>query len=91
MGIGYALTEEIEFEGGQIKTENFGDYEFTRFSGTPDIDVVLIDNPDLAPQGCGEPAITTAGGAIANALYDAIGARMYTLPMTPERILASLQ
>lgn len=90
MGLGYALTEEIEFEGGRILTENFGDYEFTRFSGTPDIDVVLIDNPDLAPQGCGEPAITTTGGVIANAVYDAVGARLYTLPMTPERVLDAL-
>ncbi len=91
MGLGYALSEEIMFEGGKILSENFGDYEFTRFSGTPDIDVVLIDNPKLAPQGCGEPAITTTGAVIANAIYDAVGARLYTLPMTPERILAALQ
>ena len=91
MGLGYALSEEIMFEGSKILSENFSDYEITRFSGTPDIDVVLIDNPDLAPQGCGEPAITTTGAVIANAIYDAVGARLYTLPMTPERIMAMLQ
>jgi len=91
MGIGYALSEEILFEGGKILSENFADYEFTRFSGAPDIEVVHIDNPDLAPQGCGEPAITTTGAVIANAIFDAVGARLYTLPMTPERILAALQ
>jgi nicotinate dehydrogenase subunit B len=90
MGLGYALSEEIMFEGSKILTENFSDYEFTRFSWTPEIEVVLIDNPDLAPQGCGEPAITTTGAVMANAVYDAIGARLYTLPMTPERIRTAL-
>jgi CO/xanthine dehydrogenase Mo-binding subunit len=86
MGLGYALSEEIMFEGGRILSENFSDYEITRFSGTPEIDVVFIDNPQLAPQGCGEPAITTTGAVIANAIYDSIGARLYTLPMTASRI-----
>ena len=49
-----------------------------------------VDNPGLAPQGCGEPAITTMGAVLANAIFDAVGARLYTLPMTPERILAAL-
>jgi isoquinoline 1-oxidoreductase len=56
----------------------------------PTIDIVLIDNPDLPPQGCGEPAITTVGAVLANAVFDAVGARVYTLPMTPERILAAM-
>jgi isoquinoline 1-oxidoreductase len=86
MGLGYALNEEIMFEGGKILSRNFGDYEFTRFSWSPKIEVVLIDNPDLAPQGCGEPAITTTGAVVANAIYDSIGARLYTLPMTTNRI-----
>jgi isoquinoline 1-oxidoreductase len=86
MGLGYALSEEIMFKGSEILSENFADYEFTRFSGAADIDVVLIDNPDLAPQGCGEPAITTTGAVVANAIYDAVGIRLYTLPMTSKRI-----
>jgi isoquinoline 1-oxidoreductase len=86
MGIGYALSEEILFEGGKILVDNFDTYEITRFSNAPQIDVVLIDNNDLPPQGCGEPAITTTGAVIANAIYDACGARLFTLPMTPERI-----
>ena len=51
---------------------------------------MLVDNPDIPPQGCGEPAITTVGAALANAIFDAVGARVYTLPMTPERILAAM-
>jgi CO/xanthine dehydrogenase Mo-binding subunit len=91
MGLGYALMEEIKFEGGKILTENFGDYEITRFSWVPEIEVVLIDNPELPPQGCGEPAITTTGAVIANGIFDAIGERLYMLPMTPERIHAALK
>ncbi|MBN1561521.1 xanthine dehydrogenase family protein molybdopterin-binding subunit, partial [candidate division KSB1 bacterium] len=86
MGLGYCLSEEIEFRGGQILTTNFDTYEMTRFSWAPQIEAVLVDNPDLPPQGCGEPAITTMGAVIANAIYDAIGVRLYTLPMTPARI-----
>jgi len=90
MGISAALYEEIKFSGGKIMTENYDTYQITRFSDVPSIEVVLVDNPDLAPQGCGEPAITTMGAALANAIFDAVGARLYTLPMTPERILAAL-
>jgi len=90
MGISAALSEEIEFSGGKILTRNFDSYQITRFSDAPPIEIVLIDNPDIPPQGCGEPAITTVGAALANAIFDAVGARVYTLPMTPERILAAM-
>jgi CO/xanthine dehydrogenase Mo-binding subunit len=90
MGLSAALSEEIEFSGGKILTKNFDSYRITRFSDAPPIDVILIDNSDIPPQGCGEPAITTVGAALANAIFDAVGARVYTLPMTPERILAAM-
>ncbi len=90
MGLSAALSEEIEFSGGKIRTENFDSYQITRFSDALPIDIVLIDNPDVPPQGCGEPAITTVGAALANAIFDAVGARVYILPMTPERILAAM-
>ena len=90
MGISAALTEEIEFRGSSIITENFDSYEITRFSTAPKIDVVLIDNPDMPPQGCGEPACTTVGAVLANAVCDAVGVRLYELPMTAERIRKAL-
>jgi CO/xanthine dehydrogenase Mo-binding subunit len=86
MGLGYVLTEEIRFNGGKILDTNFDSYELPRFSWVPEIETVLIDNPEMPPQGCGEPAITTMGAVIANAVYDAAGIRMFELPMTPERI-----
>ena len=86
MGIGYALTEDIHFQGGKILDTNFDTYEIPRFSSLPQIDTILVDSKDPAPQGGGEPAIIVMGGVIANAIYDAIGVRMRQLPMTPDRI-----
>jgi len=91
MGLGYCLAEEIKFQGGAILDENFDTYEIPRFSWVPRIEVELIENPELAPQGCGEPAITTMGAVLANAVYDSVGARLYTLPMTPARIKSALR
>jgi len=90
MGLGYCFTEEIRFRGGRILDENFDTYEIPRFSWLPKIETVLVDNPELAPQGCGEPAITSMGGVIANAVYDALGVRLFVLPMTPARIKEAL-
>jgi len=91
MGMGYCTSEEIHFKNGAVFDENFDTYEIPRFSWLPKIETVLVDNPEMAPQGCGEPAITSMGAVIANAVHDAIGVRMYTLPMTPERIKAALE
>jgi nicotinate dehydrogenase subunit B len=90
MGLGYALTEEIQFEGGNIKNQSFDTYEIPRFSWIPKIDTMILDRKDQAPQGGGEPAIICMGALIANAVFDATGARLYQLPMTPERILAAM-
>jgi nicotinate dehydrogenase subunit B len=90
MGLGYVLSEEIRFSGGKIFDENFDTYELPRFSWLPEIETVLVDNPGMPPQGCGEPAITPMGAVIANAVYDAVGVRFYELPMTPARIKEAL-
>jgi len=91
MGLGYALAEEVRFEGGRILDTNFGTYALPRFSWVPRIETVLVPNDDLAPQGGGEPAIVTMGAVVANAIFDATGARMRRLPMTPERVLAEIR
>ncbi len=91
MGLGYTLSEEIHFKGGQVLHSNFDTYEIPRFSWVPKIETVLIDNPDLAPQGCGEPAITNMGSVVANAVYDAVGVRMFELPMNPDRVKKAIE
>lgn len=91
MGLGYCLTEEARFQGGRILDTNFDTYGFARFSWVPEIEVVLVPNDGLDPQGGGEPGIINMGAVIANAIYDATGARLTRLPMTPERVLAEIR
>lgn len=91
MGLGYALSEEIHFKGGHILDLNFDTYEITRFSHTPEIETVLIEDYGAPPQGGGEPAIVCMGAVIANAIFDATGARVFQLPMTPERIKKAIK
>lgn len=91
MGLGYALGEDIRFEGGSMLTRNFDTYDITRFSWIPEIyDVLLVDAQDEPAHGGGEPAIICMGGVVANAIYDATGARLNQMPMTPERVLDAL-
>ena len=91
MGMGYALTEEVHFKDGRVLDTNFDTYELPRFSWVPKIETVLIDAKDSPSQGGGEPAIILMGAVIANAIYDRTGARLFQLPMTPERILAAMR
>lgn len=91
MGLGYALSEEIRFKGGEILDLNFDTYEIPRFSWLPKIETVLIKAKGSLPQGGGEPPIVCMGAVIANAICDAIGVRMFRLPMTPERIREAMK
>ena len=86
MGLGYALTEEIDFKGGRILDTNFDSYEIPHFSWLPKIETVLVENREYPPQGGGEPAIPSVGAVIANAIFDATGARLRVMPMTAARV-----
>lgn len=90
LGLGYSLREEMHFESGKISDLNFLTYSIPRFSWMPKIETLLMANDSLAPQGCGEPPVITVGAVLANAVFDATGARMNRLPMTPERVLAAV-
>jgi CO/xanthine dehydrogenase Mo-binding subunit len=90
MGMGYALSEEVHFTGGEIHDANFDTYTIPHFSWLPEIETIIIDANDAPAQGGGEPAIIGMGAVVANAVFDATGARLRQLPMTPERIKAAL-
>jgi isoquinoline 1-oxidoreductase len=90
MGLGYVLAEELRFSGGRIEDENFDTYELPRFSWVPRIETVLVRNEALAPQGGGEPSTVPMGAVIANAVFDATGARILRLPMTRDRVRTEL-
>jgi isoquinoline 1-oxidoreductase len=90
MGLGYVLAEEVRIRDGKVLDENFDTYEIPRFSWLPKIETVLVKNDALPPKGGGEPAIVPMGAAIANAVFDATGARVHRLPLTPLRVKAAL-
>jgi len=91
MGMGYALTEEVKFEGTKMLTKNYDTYEIPRFSWVPKIDAVILDRMDQPPHGGGEPAIICMGGVIASGIFDATGAILYQMPMTPDRVLEAIK
>ena len=90
MGLGYSLSEELQFHNGEILNSNFDGYRIPRFSWLPKIEIVLVDNQETPALGGGEPPIIAMGAAVANAIFDAVGVRMRQLPMTPERVKAAL-
>jgi len=91
MCIGQALSEEIRFKGGRILDKNFDTYLLPRFSAIPRIQVVFADNSAMATQGIGEPPVVPVAAALANAVFDATGARVTHVPFTPERVLEALK
>jgi nicotinate dehydrogenase subunit B len=91
MGLGYALSEEIHFSDGRLSDLNFDTYAIPRFSWVPRIETMIVPNAALPPKGGGEPAIVCMGGVLASAVFDATGAIVRQLPMTPARVKAALK
>ena len=84
------LMEEVKFDKAGVTSLDFQAYPIATFADVPDIDVVLIDRPDDPPLGVGESTCVPAAAAIANAIFDATGARIRQVPFTPQRIKAAL-
>ncbi len=83
MGLGGALFEKIDFANGRILNPKFSEYRVPRFSDVPPIDVVLLDRKDIPPAGAGETPIVGLAPAIGNAIFQATGKRLRSLPMVP--------
>jgi nicotinate dehydrogenase subunit B len=88
--ISRTLHEEVTFDRSRVTSVDWASYPILRFPEAPQIDVVLIDRPDQPLLGAGEAATTPVAAAIANAVFDATGARIRTVPFTPERVKAAL-
>ncbi len=96
MGFGYALTEELRFDDqGNVRNAGFVDYKVFSPLDMPQMQTVLIEDPDpTGPYGlksAGEVGINGPAPAIANAIYNATGLRLRSLPMTPVRVLEGLE
>ena len=92
MGLGYALYEErvMDSATGVVLNPNFETYKLPSFADVPEIEVVLLDMPERGVIGVGEPVTIPTASAIANAVANALGARVCSLPITPARVLAAL-
>jgi nicotinate dehydrogenase subunit B len=86
-----ALLEEVQFDSTGQKNLDWNSYPVIRFEQVPDVDVVLINRPEMQPLGGGEPSIVPVTAAIANAIFDATGARLRQVPFTPERVLSAIK
>ncbi len=84
MGIGGALFEAIAFENGRIVNPRFSKYRVPRFSDVPQVEAVLVDRKDIPSAGAGETPIVGVAPAIGNAIFDATGIRLRSLPMIPD-------
>lgn len=94
-GLGYALSEGLFWEEGIILNPNFQDYRIFYINDIPDSKTILIESIDpggpFGAKGLGEMGMVPTAAAVANAIYDAVGVRIKSLPITPEKILAALK
>jgi nicotinate dehydrogenase subunit B len=89
-GVSRALKEEVVLDGKTSKSRDWESYQVLRFTELPAIKIALINRPSEPPTGSGENAMTAIPPAVANAIFDATGARIRRLPLTPARVKAAL-
>ncbi|HWF13685.1 MAG TPA: molybdopterin cofactor-binding domain-containing protein [Candidatus Acidoferrales bacterium] len=90
-GVSRALLEEVQFDSSGQKNLDWNSYPVIRFEQVPEVDVILTNRPEMQPLGGGEPSIVPVTAAIANAIFDATGARLRRVPFTPERVLSAMK
>jgi len=94
-GIGSTLFERLDWVKGRTLNSNFLDYRMLTALDMPAVEPIFIESIDpngpFGAKGVGEPALVPTAAAIANAIYDAVGVRIKSLPITPDKILAALE
>jgi len=90
-GVSRTLWEEVTFDQNAVTSVDWVSYPILDITETPgQVDVVLINHPELPPTGAGEPSIRRVAAAIANAIFDATGVRIRRVPFSPDRVKAAL-
>ncbi len=84
------LMEEVDWDRNKVKSVDWASYPIMRHTQAPKVEVALIDRPGQVAWGAGEPTACAIPAAIANAVFDATGARVRTVPLTPERVKAAM-
>jgi len=90
-GLSRTLFEEVRFDRNSVTSIDWMSYPILDIGDTPEsIEVVLLNHPEIAPTGAGEPTMRVIPAAVANAFFDATGVRLRTVPLNPERVKAAL-
>jgi CO/xanthine dehydrogenase Mo-binding subunit len=90
-GLSRVLFEEVRFDRNTVTSVDWVNYPILEIGDSPEtIDVVLINRPEVAPTGAGEPSMRPLPAAVANAFFDATGVRLRRAPLSPERVKAAL-
>jgi CO/xanthine dehydrogenase Mo-binding subunit len=93
--IGWVLYEHLQYQEGRLLNGNLADYTMPTAASVPEIHAGVVETIDpngpFGAKGASESAIVPGAGAIANAVYDAVGIRLNSLPLTPEKVLAALR
>ena len=84
------LKEELKWNKSRVTSVDWVTYPILRFPEVPEVNIVLLDQPNQPAWGAGEPSAAIVPSAISNAIFDAIGVRLRTVPFTPERVKAAI-
>jgi CO/xanthine dehydrogenase Mo-binding subunit len=87
--VGRTLYEQVTFDRSNVTSRDWHSYPIIRFKDAPTVDVILLDNPNLPATGSGEPSVNPIAPAIGNAVFDATGVRIRSLPMRPSWVKAA--
>jgi len=90
-GISRTLIEEVKFDASGVSSVDWVTYPVLRFQDVPEVQIYLINRPELPATGAAETPIVVIPAAIANAIFDATGVRMREVPFTPKRVLSALK
>ena len=94
-GLGYALTEEVILDKGVTLTPSLSEYLVPTSLDVPDVQAIVLESGDgvgpFGAKGIGEPSMVSIAPALANAVCNAIGFRIFDLPLTPEKIVKALK
>lgn len=90
-GVSRTLLEEVQFEASKMTSLDWRTYPVLTFADVPEVDIVLINRPEMQPLGAGEASIVAVPAAIGNAIFDVTGVRLRDIPLTPQRVLDALK
>lgn len=95
MGVGYAKSEEFVTKEGRVVTDNLAKLKLPKSTDVPEMDIILVEEPQLegpyGAKGMGELPVNPVAPAVSNAIYDAIGVRVKTLPITKDKVAEAIK